>query len=45
MGAWFQKVKVSIPATEVIKIPTQREKMMKVLTPTSPKKITFQERQ
>ena len=41
MGVWFLKVKVSIPATEVIKIPAQQEKMMKVLTPTPPKKITF----
>ena len=39
MGVWFQKVKVSIPTTEVIKIPAQREKMMKVLTPIPPKKV------
>ena len=31
MGDWFQKFKVSIPATEVIKIPVQRDKLMKVL--------------
>ena len=43
MGAWFQKFKVSIPATEVIKIPAQRENMMKVLTSTPPKKVIFQE--
>ena len=45
MGFWFQKVKVSIPTTEVIKITAKREKMMKVLTPTPPKKVTFQEKQ
>ena len=44
MCVWFQKYKVSIPATKVIKIPTQREKMMKVLNPT-PKKVTFEESQ
>ena len=45
MGVWFQKSKVSFPAIEVIKIPTQREKLTKVLNPTPPKKITFQESQ
>ena len=45
MGVLFQKVKVSIPTTEMIKILVQREKLLKVLTPTPPKKITFQERQ
>ena len=29
----------------MIKIPAQREKLMKVLTPTPPKKAIFQERQ
>ena len=45
MGVWFRKVKVSIPATEVVKIPAQREKLMKVLTPSPSEKVTFQERQ
>ena len=38
-------MKVSVPATELIKIPAQRDKLMKVLTPTPPKKVTFQENQ
>ena len=41
MGVWFQKVKVSIPATEMTKIQEQREKLTKVLTPTPLKKITY----
>ena len=41
MGVWFQKAKVLVSASEIIKTPEQKEKLMNVITPPPPKKVTF----
>ena len=41
MGVWFQKAKVLVSASEIIKTPEQKEKLMNVISPPPPKKVTF----
>ena len=43
MGTWFSKAKVSVLASEIVKIPEQREKLLKVLYAPSPKRVNFKE--
>ena len=42
MGVWFHKAKVLVSASEIIKTPEQKEKMMNVISPPPPKKVTFE---
>ena len=41
MGVWFQKAKVLVSASEIIKTPKQKETLMNVISPPPPKKVTF----
>ena len=41
MGTWWSKAKVSVLASELVKIPEQREKLLKALNSPPPKKVTF----
>ena len=41
LGTWFSKAKVSVLASEIVKIPEQREKLLKVLNAPSLKKVIF----
>ena len=41
MGVWFQKAKVLVSAREIIKNSEQKEKLMNVISPSPPKKVTF----
>ena len=41
MGVWFQKAKVLVSVSEIIKNPEQKEKLMNVINPPPPKKVTF----
>ena len=43
MGTWFSKAKVSVLASEIVKIPEQRGKLLKVLNAPSPKRVNFKE--
>ena len=43
MGTWFSKAKVSVLASEIVKIPEQREKLLKALNSPPPKKVKFKE--
>ena len=38
MGVWFQKAKVLVSVSEIIKNPEQKEKLMNVINPPHPKK-------
>ena len=42
MGAWYQKAKVLVSISEIIKNPEQKEKLMNVINPPPPKKVTFE---
>ena len=42
MGVWFQKAKVLVSVSEIIKNPEQKEKLMNVINPPPPKKVTFE---
>ena len=41
MGVWFQKAKVLVSASEIIKTPEQKEKLMNVINHPPLKKVTF----
>ena len=43
LGTWFSKSKVLVLASEIVKIPEQREKLFKVLNSPSPKRVKFKE--
>ena len=43
METWFSKAKVPILASEIVKIPEQREKLLKALNTPSPKRVNFKE--
>ena len=43
MGTWFSKAKVSVLASEIVKSPEQRERLLKVLNAPPPKKVIFKE--
>ena len=43
LGTWWSKAKVSVLASELVKIPEQREKLLKVLNSPPPKKVKFKE--
>ena len=41
LGTWWSKAKVSVLASELVKIPEQREKLLKVLSSPPPKRLSL----
>ena len=42
LGVCCQKAKVLVSTSEIIKNPKQKEKLMNVINPSPPKKVTFE---